>query len=396
MYEHHFGLNKPPFRITPDPEFFFPGANRGAVLEALVYAISRGEGMVKVVGEVGSGKTMLCRMLERELPAHCEIVYLANPRLGADEILHAIAFELGLTVELVDTRLKVLHALHQYLLDRHANNKRVVMFIEEAQSVPVETLEEIRLLSNLETTQEKLLQIVLFGQPELDDKLDLHEIRQLRERITHAFELKPLSSAELRDYVTSRVRASGFRGNDLFSAGALRLLERHSQGLLRRINILADKALLAAFAESATQVAPAHVKRAAADSEFARLPPAPRTRPVFVVLLLVAAALAAWLSARQDFFPQSATAPAAVTHATPPATSLATEPVLAVSEPPAAGTSEMQAGDGSRDGDYDAQRPLYPTVSPATGLVGIEHLRPVLDPPSVAPVAAAEGPATAP
>lgn len=244
MYTAYFGLDKAPFRITPDPEFFFSGGNRGAVLEALLYAVSRGEGIVKVVGEVGSGKTMLCRMLERELPNDCDIVYLANPRLSPDEILHAIAVELELDVARDAAKLDVMRVLHGYLLDKHAQNRRVVMFIEEAQGMALDTLEEIRMLSNLETTQDKLLQIVLFGQPELNEKLAAHEIRQLRERITYSFDLMPLNRTEIRDYLNTRIRTSGFRGNDLFSAAAIRVLERRSRGLLRRINILADLSLI--------------------------------------------------------------------------------------------------------------------------------------------------------
>lgn len=268
MYSQHFGLAKSPFRITPDPEMFFPGGNRGAVLDALVYAVSRGEGIVKVVGEVGSGKTMLCRMLERELPDHCEIIYLANPRLAPDEILHAIAVELELPVPATATKLEAMRALHDYLLSRHAANRRVVMFVEEAQGTPLATLEEIRLLSNLETSQDKLLQIVLFGQPELDAKLAVHEIRQLNERITFRFELAPFKTAEIRDYLNTRLRASGYRGPELFNGSAIRELSRHSRGLLRRINILADKALLAAFAANARTVTAGHVRLAARDSAF--------------------------------------------------------------------------------------------------------------------------------
>ncbi|MCC7121082.1 MAG: AAA family ATPase [Gammaproteobacteria bacterium] len=272
MYSQHFGLATTPFRITPDPAFFFPGANRGAVLDALVYAVSRGEGIVKVVGEVGSGKTMLCRMLERELPAHCEIIYLANPRLAPDEILHAIAIELALPLATGATRLEAMHALHQHLLARHAANKRVVMFVEEAQGMPLATLEEIRLLSNLETAEDKLLQIVLFGQPELDQKLAVHEIRQLNERITFRFNLSPLSATDIRDYLNTRLRTSGYRGAELFSRSAVREMARHSRGLLRRINVLADRALLAAFAAHARQVRGKHVKLAARDSAFTTIP----------------------------------------------------------------------------------------------------------------------------
>jgi len=299
MYSQHFGLTTTPFKITPDPAFFFPGANRGAVLDALVYAISRGEGIVKVVGEVGSGKTMLCRMLERELPAHCEIIYLANPRLAPDEILHAIAIELQLPLGVTASRLEAQRALHDHLLARHAANKRVVMFVEEAQGMPLSTLEEIRLLSNLETSEDKLLQIVLFGQPELDEKLAIHEIRQLNERITFRFNLAPLNADEIRDYLNTRLRTSGYRGNELFGTSAVRELTRHSRGLLRRINVLADKALLAAFAANARQVRGKHVRLAARDSAFLT---APTWRPALytgaaIALLLSGALLSARLVA---------------------------------------------------------------------------------------------------
>jgi len=296
MYCHHFGFEKSPFRITPDPELFFPGANRGAVLDALVYAVARGEGIVKVVGEVGSGKTMLCRMLERELPQDCEIVYLANPRLAPDEVPGAIAAELRLELPRGATKLEVMHALHDHLLQRHADNRRVVVFIEEAQGMPLSTLEEIRLLSNLETSEDKLLQIVLFGQPELDEKLAVHEIRQLNERITFRFELAPLNAEEIRDYLNTRLRSSGYRGAELFGTSAVRELTRHSRGLLRRINVLADKALLAAFAANARQVRGKHVRLAARDSAFVT---APTWRPALYTVAAIALLLSgALLSAR--------------------------------------------------------------------------------------------------
>ncbi len=360
MYEQHFGLARAPFRITPDPEFFFPGGNRGAVLQALIYAIARGEGIVKVVGEVGSGKTMLCRMLERELPADCEIVYVANPRLYPDVVLHAIATELGLTVALEDSKLKILHALHDYLLAKHAAGRRVVMFIEEAQAMPVETLEEIRLLSNLETTQAKLLQIVLFGQPELDDKLALHEIRQLRERITHGFDLTPLKRAQIRDYLQARLRASGYRGDGLFAPGAIRAIESASLGLLRRINVLADKALLAAYAGQASQVERDHVRRAVADSEFGAAG-GRRWLPVAIVMLLVLGALVWTLMFGREFVPWTQDAVPALGLAS------AGEPRLSALSglPPPPATAPV------------AGQAPYPQVSPLTGLVGLEHLSPL-------------------
>ncbi len=285
MYYEYFGLKQPPFKITPDTSLFFPGGNRGAVLEALIYAITEGEGIVKVVGEVGSGKTMLCRMLEVELPENVEVVYLANPSLSPENILHAIAFELKLKVTETDNRLKVMNELQHYLLDRHADNRQIVVFVEEAQGMPIATLEEIRLLSNLETTQHKLLQIVLFGQPELDEKIATREIRQLKERITYSFNLAPFKGDDVKDYLNSRMRTCGYRSEDIFSASAVSVITKYSKGLLRRINILADKSLLAAYATNTHKVTASHVKIAARDSEFLKK----RTfmKPVMAALVLL-------------------------------------------------------------------------------------------------------------
>ncbi|PKO91115.1 MAG: general secretion pathway protein [Betaproteobacteria bacterium HGW-Betaproteobacteria-1] len=268
MYYAHFGLKEPPYKITPNTEFFFSGGNRGAILDALTYAITSGEGIVKVVGEVGSGKTMLCRMLQTLLPEKVESVYLANPSVAPEDVLHAIAFELQLDLPPDADRLRVMQVLHAYLLDRYAEGRQVVIFVEEAQGMPLATLEEIRLLSNLETRHDKLLQIVLFGQPELDENLNETQIRQLRERITHSFNLGPLAEQDVADYLIFRLRAAGYFGPHLFSKSAIRMIAKSSEGLVRRINILADKALLAAFSENVYQVTPKHVKAAIRDSEF--------------------------------------------------------------------------------------------------------------------------------
>lgn len=281
MYLDYFSLERHPFRITPDTSLFFSGGNqgRGVVLEAMLFAIESGEGILKVVGEVGSGKTMLCRMLEERLPETTEIVYLANPRLSPDEILYAIAFELKLPVRRDTSKLLVMQQLQNYLIKQHTANRRVLVIIEEAQGMSVETLEEIRLFSNLETQVDKLMQIILFGQPELDRNLSSRNIRQLRERITHSFHLNPLTTTELSEYVRFRLGAAGCPCPQLLTRRAEWLLSKASGGLTRRINILVDKALLAAFAENVLEgkelnagtspvVTARHVWAAICDSDY--------------------------------------------------------------------------------------------------------------------------------
>lgn len=269
MYLEHFGLKEPPFRITPHTDFFFQGANRGATLEALLYAITHDEGIVKVSGEVGSGKTMLCRVLMERLPATVETIYLANPSLSRDEILFAIGDELKLQLE-NDRPTRVLRSLQEHLLNLFGQGRRVVVLIDEAHAMPDDTLEEIRLLSNLESNRHKLLQIVLFGQPELDEHLDTAGMRQLKERVTQSFRLEPLVRGDIESYIDFRMRAAGYRGPKVFTREGISLIARASQGLTRRVNILADKALLAAFAGGTHAVTAAEVKRAIRDSEFYR------------------------------------------------------------------------------------------------------------------------------
>src|SRR5687768_11179741 len=272
LYLDHFGLREAPFRITPHTDFFFEGADRGATLEALLYAILHDEGIVKVSGEVGSGKTMLCRVLMERAPAHVATIYLATPSLARDEILHAIADELDLKLSRERTTV-ALRELQEHLIGLYAAGRRVVILIDEAHAMPEETLEQVRLLSNLESNRHKLLQIVLFGQPELDATLAKPGLRQLRDRITNAFRMRPLAAPEVAKYLSFRMRAAGYRGPDVFSAGAVRKLARASGGLTRRINILADKSLLAAFTDNAHAVTEQGVKAAIADAEFAAAVP---------------------------------------------------------------------------------------------------------------------------
>ena len=268
LYLEHFGLREPPFRITPHTDFFFTGANRGPTLDALIYAITQDEGIVKVTGEVGSGKTMLCRMLLERLPADVESLYLANPSLSRTEILGAIADELGIPADGKTTH-SMIRTLQDALVERYAAGKRVVIMIDEAHAMPAESLEEIRLLSNLESKATKLLQIALFAQPELDERLAANDMRQLRERITQHFNLSPLKAGEVGSYIEFRLRAAGYHGPNPFTTRAVELIARLSEGLSRRINILADKALLAAYSGGGHQVDAAEVKIAAQDARFA-------------------------------------------------------------------------------------------------------------------------------
>ena len=270
LYLDHFGLDEPPFRITPHTDFFFDGADRGATLDALLYAILHDEGIVKVSGEVGSGKTMLCRVLMERLPEYVEIVYLANPSLAREEILHAIADDLG--VDFSKDRITLaLRELEEHLIDLYAEGRRVVILIDEAHAMPEETLEQVRLLSNLESSRHKLLQIVLFGQPELDQILSKSSMRQLKDRITHSFRMRPLSEDEIGKYLSFRMRAAGYRGPDVFGSRAVAMIAKAASGLTRRVNILADKALLAAFTENKHAVTTREARTAINDSEFGRL-----------------------------------------------------------------------------------------------------------------------------
>jgi MSHA biogenesis protein MshM len=268
LYLEHFGLSEPPFRITPHTDFFFDGADRGATLEALIYAVLHDEGIVKVSGEVGSGKTMLCRVLMERLPQHVASIYLATPSLARDEILHAIADDLGLKLS-PERRTVALRELQEHLIALYGTGRRVVILIDEAHAMPEDTLEQVRLLSNLESNRHKLLQIVLFGQPELDETLAKPALRQLRDRITHTFRMRPLAAAEVARYLSFRMRAAGYRGPEVFTPRALRLIARTSGGLTRRLNILADKSLLAAYTENTHTITGRHVRAAIADSEFA-------------------------------------------------------------------------------------------------------------------------------
>ena len=329
LYLEHFGLHETPFRITPHTDFFFDGADRGATLEALIYAVLHDEGIVKVSGEVGSGKTMLCRVLMERLPKEVETIYLATPSLAKDEIIQAIGDDLKLAYS-QERRSVALRELQEHLIGLYGAGRRVVVLIDEAHVMPEDTLEQVRLLSNLESNRHKLLQIVLFGQPELDATLAKTELRQLRDRVTHSFRMRPLSSAEVSKYISFRMRAAGYRGPDVFLPGATALIARASQGLTRRINILADKALLAAYTENGHAVGERQVRAAIADSEFAtaRRSPVSRAALLGIAALIVGVAIGAWLPREQE-----SKAPPAAPAAAKPATAVPPAPAVLAAAP---------------------------------------------------------------
>jgi MSHA biogenesis protein MshM len=289
LYLNHFNLSIDPFRITPDTELFFTGGQRGDILEGLIVASLHDEGIVSVVAEIGMGKTMLSRMLlERLRSLPSDTVYLANPVFDRGEILSAIARDL-MPEPPQGSRTQILEALEAVLIERYAQGRRVVVVVDEAHSMPASTLEEIRLLSNLETSQHKLIKIVLFGQPELDVLLDAPQLRQVKDRISHRFELQPFSAAEASAYLMFRLHKAGWKGGELFDAAAFKLLAQASEGRTRKLNMLADKSLLAAFAQGVLQVGVEQVRRAASDS----LPQA--KRPALAIQNPPARISSAWL-----------------------------------------------------------------------------------------------------
>lgn len=270
MYLAFFGLREKPFALTPNTEFLVQLAPYQACLNLLKVALAEGEGFIKVSGEVGTGKTLLCRALLNALSGErYQLAYLPNPSLSPLDLRQALAHELGVAAAGLDGH-GLLEALNRRLIELAAAGKSTVLLIDEAQALPEDTLEALRLLTNLETERSKLLQVVLFGQPELDATLERGAFRQLRQRITFSYRLRPLDVADTSRYLQERLSVAGYRGEPLFAPAAVKLLVRGSGGIPRLLNILAHKALMAAFGEGRRQVRAAHIRRALADTEGAR------------------------------------------------------------------------------------------------------------------------------
>jgi MSHA biogenesis protein MshM len=268
MYGTHFGLQELPFTITPDTSFFFAHSSHQEALNTLLVAARSGEGFMKVIGEVGTGKTLLCRKFLGALD-HREFVtaYIPNPYLQPMTLLLAVADELDIKYPQHINQHQLLKLLTRYLIDSYAEGKRVLLCLDESQAIPIETLESLRLLSNLETERRKLLQVVLFGQPELNARLDNPSIRQLKQRISFACQLSPLSLSEVEFYISHRLAVAGYRGPRLFPHKVVKRIYRISNGIPRLVNIIAHKSLMAAFGEGAYTVSERHVRLAVADTE---------------------------------------------------------------------------------------------------------------------------------
>ena len=266
MYKAHFGLREVPFGITPDTSFFFTSPRSQEALNTLLVAARNGEGFIKITGEVGTGKTLLCRKFLKMLGDDFVTAYIPNPYLEPRTLMLALADELDIVLEKDVDQHQLLKSINRRLLDLAVLNKRVLLCLDEAQAIPIESLEALRLLTNLETEKRKLLQIVLFGQPELNRHLELDSIRQLAQRITFHYHLGPLTRDDLEFYIAHRLRVAGYAGGRLFSRRAVARLFSASAGIPRLVNILANKAMMLSYGEGSQQIEGRHVKLAARDT----------------------------------------------------------------------------------------------------------------------------------
>ena len=321
MYLVHFGLREAPFGITPDTSFFFACADYQEALNTLLIAVRNGEGFIKITGEVGTGKTLLCRQflssINKEQSAASDIVlnqmpvtttssattqrfvtaYIPNPYLTPHTLLLALADELGVVLQQDVDQHHLLKSLTAALLDFARQDKQVVLCLDEAQAMPLESLEAIRLLTNLETEKRKLLQIVLFGQPELNQKLQQNSIRQLNQRITFQYHLGPLRRDDMDYYLSHRLNVAGFSGGRLFNRRAVKQLYAASGGIPRLVNVVAHKALMLAYGEGRQQVRAHHVRVAARDTVAARNSLWHRW-VIAAALLLIAGSVIGWMVLR--------------------------------------------------------------------------------------------------
>lgn len=312
MYLQHFGLREPPFGLTPDTHFFFAGSSYQAALNTLLVAARSGEGFVKIVGEVGNGKTLLCRkflaMLNQAPPVPSAsdatpaprflTAYILNPYLEPRSLLLALAEEFSVPLDKDADQHQLLKGLTFALLECARNGQRALVCLDEVQAMPLESLEMLRLLTNLETEKRKLLQVILFGQPELDERLRHQSIRQLRQRISFQYHLQGLRNDELERYLRHRLAVAGFAGETLFTRSAVAKLQRITGGTPRLVNIVAHKALMLAFSEGRQQIFVKHIRDAAADTPEVRRDWLPLLVSALTVTVLLASLGIAWMVLR--------------------------------------------------------------------------------------------------
>lgn len=270
MYRQHFGLKEHPFSLTPDTQFYFNSQSHREVLSTLLLALRHSEGFIKIVGEVGTGKTLLSRKLLASLGDNFITAYIPNPYLTPDELKWFLAEEIGITYSPETPSYQLLKEINLRLVELAQQKRQVVLIVDEAQAMPRETIEALRLLTNLETEKSKLLQVVLFGQPELDELLGRADLRQLKQRIVFAEYLQTIPKTSLGDYLAYRLSSAGYRGASLFSSTAISLLYKASGGVPRLINVIAHKALLAAYGQGAGRVTRKHMVRAIVDTAESR------------------------------------------------------------------------------------------------------------------------------
>ena len=267
MYLQHFQLKEPPFTLTPDTDFFFNHGSHQEAINVLLVALKNGEGFIKVTGEVGTGKTLLCRKLLNLVDDNIVSAYIPNPFLNPTALRMALAEELGVRFARNIGQHRLLALITERLLQLGAEGKQVVLLLDEAQAMPDDSLEALRLLTNLETEKRKLLQVILFGQPELDTRLSQRKLRQLKQRIVFSYCLRPLDRRALGEYVQYRLHVAGYRGPELFSPRLIKQLYRSSRGIPRLVNLVCHKAMMSAYGMGDQRIKHCHLKLAAKDTE---------------------------------------------------------------------------------------------------------------------------------
>ena len=269
MYLYHFGIRELPFTLTPNTQYFFGLPSHKEAIEVLRTALKSGEGFIKVTGEVGTGKTLICRKLLNELDPSFVSAYIPNPYLSPSELRKAVASELNVELSEGGDQQEFSQRIQKRLIEIRKSNRCAVLIIDEAQALPDESIEALRLMTNLETESQKLMQVVLFGQPELNEKIGQAKLRQLRQRITFSYNLQQMDTDQIEQYVRHRMRVAGHSTGEVFEEGVFRALKIASRGTPRVVNILCHKALMLAFGEGTNKVTEKHIQFAAKDTEAA-------------------------------------------------------------------------------------------------------------------------------